>query len=48
MVSYHEVNSSLFCGKIFVGLVLGVGSGFLLDQTLNTSPKRHLQKGVVM
>ena len=36
--------SWLFYIKIFSGLVLGVGSSFLLDPTLNTSPKPHLQK----
>jgi hypothetical protein len=30
--------------KIFVGFVLRVGSSFLLDLILNTSPKPHLQK----
>ena len=32
------------CWLIFAGLVLRVGSSFLLDPTLNTGPKAHLQK----
>jgi hypothetical protein len=36
-----EVISSLIYAKKFVGLVLGVGSSFLLNPTLDTSPKSH-------
>ena len=39
-----RIRSWLFYGKIFARLVLRVGSSFLLDPTLNTSPKPHLQK----
>jgi hypothetical protein len=31
-----------------MGLVLRVGTNFLLDPTLNISPKPHLQKNVAM
>jgi hypothetical protein len=34
----------MFYAKKFAGLVLKVGSTFLLDPTLNTIPKPHLQK----
>ena len=33
-----------FMKRIFMGLVLRIGSRFLLDPTLNTNPKPHLQK----
>ena len=39
-----EGRSSLFYAKLFVGLMLGVGSSFLLNPTLDTSAKSHLQK----
>ena len=38
-----KVGSWLFYGQIFLGLVLRVGSSFLLVPTLNTSPKPYLQ-----
>ena len=34
--------------KIFMGLVLEVKSNYLLNPTLNSSPKSHLQKNVTM
>ena len=37
-----EVGSSLFYAQIFAGIVLKVGFSFLLNPTLNTSPKPHL------
>ena len=39
-----KVGLWLFYAKIFTGLVLRVGSSFLLDPTLNTPPKPHFQK----
>jgi hypothetical protein len=38
----------LYWKKHLVRLVLGAGSGFLLDPTLNTSPEPHLPKNVSM
>ena len=43
-----KVGSCLFYAKLFMVLVLRVGSSFLLDPTLHTSPKPHLQKNVAM
>ena len=37
-----KLNPSYFIQKL-LGLVLRVGSSFLLDPTLNTSPKPHLE-----
>ena len=39
-----RVYSWLYYAKEFLGLVVRVGFSFLLNQTLNTSPKSHLQK----
>jgi hypothetical protein len=39
-----KVGSWLVDAKIFVGRVLRLGSSFLLDPALNTSPKPHLRK----
>jgi hypothetical protein len=36
--------SSLCYAKTFTGLVLRVGSSFMLGPILNTSPEPHLQK----
>ena len=43
-----QVRSLLFYAKIITGLVLRVGSSFLLDPILNTSPKPHLRKAFAM
>ena len=40
----NTIGSWLFYAQIFTGVVLVVGSGFLLDPTLNASPEPHLQK----
>ena len=39
-----KVRSLSFYAKIFTGLVLRVGFGFLLNPTVNTSPEAHFQK----
>jgi hypothetical protein len=45
-VNYHEnlIFDDFFNAKMLEGLKLRVGSRFLLDPTLNTSPKPHLQE----
>ena len=44
MDNYHQGGPRLVYTKIFVGVVWRVGCSFLLDPTLNTTPKPHLQK----
>ena len=39
-----KIRSCLFYAKKFLGLVLRVGSSFLLNPTLNMRPEPHLQK----
>ena len=44
LISVIEVGSLSFHAQKLVGVVLRVGSSFLLDSPPNTSPKPHLQK----
>ena len=46
LVVIIKVVSWLFDAKQIVGVVLRVGSSFLLDPTLNMNPKPHLKKNV--
>ena len=44
MVNFHLSWILLINGNLFVELVLRFGFRILLDPTLNTNPKPHLQK----
>ena len=43
-----KIKSSLFYANQLMGLVLRVGSNFLVNPTLNTSPNPHLRKVFAM
>ena len=45
---FIKIGPWMFYAKMFARLVLKVGSTYLLDPTLNTILKPHLQKSVTM
>ena len=44
--NHQNMNLFILLRNILTGLVFKIGSSYLLDPTLNTSPKPYLQKGL--